>query len=320
MRPARAFVIGGLAFGAVACSAVFGDTRQCTTDGDCAGYGKNAICSANNVCTLPGGGTPVGGTPAAPTPPASTGAPEQPAGPLAVIYVSPNVASVQAGLTQQFSATGQDANGKAPNPAPTFTWSVSGGGTIGATGLFTAGSAVGGPYTVTVTSGDIKATATLNVVTKPPMTVNIGEMNVLNVDDNGNQNLLLAQEATLDRAATLKSLTFYITNAAGNLRLGLYDDTGPNGGPGAKKAETAEVAAVAGWMTVPVVTPVALAKGNYWLAYAPSDNALGFRQAGDGTGHLAYFSQTYGPMPDAFSTTPTTDTNRWSFYATLTSP
>jgi hypothetical protein len=246
-----------------------------------------------------------------------TSAPES-AGPLTTIYVSPTTSSVQVGLTQQFTASGVDANGKPASPPPTFAWSVSGGGTIGTTGLFAAGNAAGGPYTVTVSSGTIRATATLNVVVKPPQTVTIGEPNVLNVDDNGNQNLLLAQEATLSQAATLRSLSFYVTMAAGDVRLGVYDATGPNGGPGAKKAETAEFAATAGWTAVNVITPVALPAGTYWLAYAPSDNGLSFRRAGDGTGKIAYFSQTYGPLPATFSTTPTTDADHWSFYATLT--
>ena len=59
--------------------------------------------------------------------------------------------------------------------------------------------------------------------------------------------LLGVIEKPLAQPATIRSLSFYIAQAAGNVRFGLYDATGPDGGPGAKKAETAEIAAAVGW-------------------------------------------------------------------------
>lgn len=56
---------------------------------------------------------------------------------------------------------------------------------------------------------------------------------MFNEPDSGNGNLLLAQDAVLSQPGTLQSLSFYVT-AAGRLRLGLYDATGPGGGPGAR--------------------------------------------------------------------------------------
>ena len=125
------------------------------------------------------------------------------------------------------------------------------------------------------------------------------------------------QNATLTKPGTIQSLSFYVAQAAGNLRLGIYDASGPNGGPGAKKAETNEFVAAVGWNAVPVVTPVLLPVGDYWLAYAPSDSNLHFELAGDGTGTLVYYSNPYGPMPATFSDAPTTANDHWSFYATL---
>src|SRR5262245_54240801 len=55
--------------------------------------------------------------------------------------------------------------------------------------------------------------------------VTIGETNILPDYDDGNANLLVAQQASLGQAATLQSLSFYVTNAAGSLRLGVYDAT-----------------------------------------------------------------------------------------------
>ena len=79
--------------------------------------------------------------------------------------------------------------------------------------------------------------------------VNFGETAVLSAADGQNANLLLAQVATLSEAATVQSLSFYVTAASGNLILGIYDATGPSGGPGALKASTASFAPKTGWNT-----------------------------------------------------------------------
>ena len=138
-------------------------------------------------------------------------------------------------------------------------------------------------------------------------------------DDSMNSNKLLAQEMTLAETATLKSLSFYVKTAAGNLKLGVYDAAGPNGGPGAKIAETAEFAAAAGWVAQPVMQTKVLTAGKYWLAYAPNDDALVFLLSDANDGKLVFFDRTYdGMLPDTFSDMPTADTKHWSFYATLT--
>src|SRR5262249_20557757 len=115
-------------------------------------------------------------------------------------------------------------------------------------------------------------------------TLTLGEANVLAEDDAQNANLLLAQSATLAQTATVQSMSFYVTTAAGKLRMGIYDATGPGGGPGVKKAETVEITAVgSSWNTAKVVTAVSLSPGTYWLAYLPSDNGLSFKKAGGST-------------------------------------
>ncbi|MGH8122850.1 MAG: PKD domain-containing protein [Rudaea sp.] len=86
---------------------------------------------------------------------------------LTTIKVSPASASVQTGGTQQFTATGLDQFGQPVSPQPTFTWSVSGGGSISASGLFTAGATAGGPFTVTATSGGVSGTASVTVTSVP---------------------------------------------------------------------------------------------------------------------------------------------------------
>jgi hypothetical protein len=73
---------------------------------------------------------------------------------------------VQTGKTQQFTATGLDQFGQPMGPQPAFAWSVS-GGTISASGLFTAGTSAGGPITVTATSGSVGGTASVTVTSLP---------------------------------------------------------------------------------------------------------------------------------------------------------
>ena len=82
---------------------------------------------------------------------------------LTSISVSPASASVVAGGTQQFTATAKDQLGNPMVPQPSFTWTASGGGTINSSGLFSAGSTAGGPYTVTASSGGVSGTASVTV-------------------------------------------------------------------------------------------------------------------------------------------------------------
>ena len=147
--------------------------------------------------------------------------------------------------------------------------------------------------------------------------ITIGETAILTNPDNGNGNLLVSQSTTLSQTATIQSLSFYVTTAAGNLRLGIYDSTGPSGGPGAKRAETNSFTPVVGWNTASVITPVSLTTGTYWLAYLPSDNNLAFVKTQDGSSSGKYYSFTYGALPATFSTSPNTTASHWSFYATL---
>ncbi len=122
----------------------------------------------------------------------------------------------------------------------------------------------------------------------------------MGVNDSGNGNLLVSQKATLGQAGILRRLSFYVTTAAGDLRLGVYAPNGPSGGPGQKLAETSSFVPTAGWNTVNVLSPITLAAGSYWLAYLPSSSSLGFR-VGNG-GEARWQSYSYGPMPATFPT------------------
>jgi hypothetical protein len=99
-----------------------------------------------------------------------------PAPALATITVTPNPASLLTYGTQQFSATGRDANGAVFAISPVWRV-VNGGGSIDSTsGLFTAGSTTGTfNNTVVATSGSISGSATVTVSsTSPAPIVNLG--------------------------------------------------------------------------------------------------------------------------------------------------
>ena len=193
----------------------------------------------------------------------------------------------------------------------------------GTTGIFSDLTCNTG-YTLSVdaydAAGNHSAKTTVMVATTacpppPAPTVTMGESSVMGVNDSGNGNLLISQKATLAQTGILRRLSFYVTTAAGNLRLGVYAANGPSGGPGQKLAETASFTPTAGWNTVSVLSPVTLGAGSYWLAYLPSSSSLGFRVGSGGEARWQSFS--YGPMPATFPTSPTVESVRWSLYATL---
>jgi hypothetical protein len=118
------------------------------------------------------------------------------------------------------------------------------------------------------------------------------------------------------QSATLQNLSFYVKTAGGNLRLGIYDTTGPNGGPGLLKAQTNSFTPVVGWNTANVIAPVSLTAGNYWLAYLPSSDSLHFA-ANFSSGSYKYANVTFGPMPATFPAVAGQGTTHWSLYGTL---
>ncbi len=145
--------------------------------------------------------------------------------------------------------------------------------------------------------------------------INIGETNILTGDDSGNGNLVIAQKVSLTQTATLQSLSFYVSVASGRLQLGIYNDLGGN--PNSLLASTAIFTPTVGWNTQNVTTPILLSPGDYWLAYFPESNSLGFK-ADFSSGICKWYSTPFGSIPSTFSSSPNSCVTHWSFYATLT--
>jgi glucose/arabinose dehydrogenase/PKD repeat protein len=166
-------------------------------------------------------------------------------------------------------------------------------------------------HTITVPGSDQSYSATYSAA------ITIGETTVFGGVDSGNGNLLLVQDAVLSQTATIQSLSFNVLTAAGSLRLGIYDATGPSGGPGALKAQTNSFVPVVGWNTRNVITPVSLSAGNYWLAYFPSSSSLAFA-TNFSIGSYKAASLAFGSMPATFPASASSGTTHWSLYGTLT--
>jgi hypothetical protein len=172
-------------------------------------------------------------------------------------------------------------------------------------------------HTITAPAADTTYTATFEPETTPGAPITMGETTVLGSVDSGNGNLLVVQDATLSAAAVVQSLSFHAVNPAGQLRLGVYDATGPGGNPGALVAQTDAFTPTVGWNTVAVITPAQLPAGNYWLAYFPSDNGLSF--ATDfSVGSFRAAALTFGPMPATFPPILLQGATHWSLHGTLT--
>ncbi|MHB1095504.1 MAG: hypothetical protein ACYC3F_04960 [Gemmatimonadaceae bacterium] len=107
-------------------------------------------------------------------------------GALATITVTPNPQTLAINGAQQFTAVGRDAGGNVVAVAP--TWAVvAGGGSIGGSGLFTAGT-LPGTFTGTVqaSSGAVTGTATVTVTTGPLASITVSP-NPITLAINGTQ-------------------------------------------------------------------------------------------------------------------------------------
>jgi len=140
-----------------------------------------------------------------------------------------------------------------------------------------------------------------------------GETSVLTGIDGDNAGFIVEQDAVLGQAGTLKTLSFYVLNPVGQLRLGVYDAAG------GIIVQTAAFTPVAGWNTQPVGN-VSIAAGSYMLAYEQSNNNLSF-PVNQSSGRCRLAARAFGAMPTTFPTAIVTDNPcHWSFYATLSVP
>ena len=185
------------------------------------------------------------------------------------ILVSPNPATVEINYSRPFTAQGYDA-GNAPIRGLRFTWNVvNGGGTIDATGLFTAGSAPGS-YANTVVSalGAVEGAASVNV-TLPSNFRRLWNDSALpaNANTNDGQPIEVGVKFQSSTAGYIHGVRFY----KGALNTGLHIGSlwTLDGSLLAQAAFTAETPT--GWQVVTFPTPVAISANTYYVAsyYSP---------------------------------------------------
>jgi hypothetical protein len=166
------------------------------------------------------------------------------------------------------------------------------------------------------------AAAALTGTSHAQSTITLGETNKLGYADSDKAGLLLADGPfNLAETATLDSLSFWVTNAAGQLILGIYT-SGPNNNcaGGTLQAQTAAFTPKKNsWNTAAPNSSVTLSPGNYCLAYMPSNKNLSFLKGmTSGIGDY-WYPYNFGSMPETFSSSPSgPDGFHWSLYATLT--
>jgi hypothetical protein len=176
------------------------------------------------------------------------------------LTVSPNSGAVVPGGTLQFSDTASDQFGN-PYTATPVSWTVNGGGTIGNTGDFTAGSATGGPFTVTASAGGLVARAQVTIF------------------------LNLAPSGTAYRWYAMSSAT---ANANQTAAPGLNDNNSTTGvvltGGGDDVANAYEAAGVI-WTTSQSLSEVTFTNGSFNSSTYDGvfDNNFGLQTTTDGT-------------------------------------
>lgn len=86
-----------------------------------------------------------------------------------MVTITPPAVTINPSTEQQFTANVVDQWNLSYPGAP-VTWTTSGGGTVSNTGLFSAGTAEGGPFTITATSGAASSSSFVTISSGPPDT------------------------------------------------------------------------------------------------------------------------------------------------------
>ena len=229
------------------------------------------------------------------------------------ITVAPASASVSSGATQQFTASAKDQFGTALATQPGVSWTVSGGGTITSSGLFTAGSTAGGPYTITASSGGKSGTATVTVTVTAGGGI-LGNNIVGTSADPSGGNDLNCWRFQASSSFTANAMQINLAREmTGNMKLAIYSDN--NGTPGTLLVGSTEMTnPAAGWVTFTLTGGQPITAGTYyWLAawsngsYTPRTEATG--------GTARYLTKTYGAWPTLLTGTIGPYTTKDSIFA-----
>jgi O-glycosyl hydrolase len=223
-------------------------------------------------------------------------------GPLAQIGVTPANATVAPGGQQQFSATGADLLGDTLVPQPAFVWSLSGGGTIDSTGLFTAGSPAGGPFNVTAASGGITGTASLSVAAVSGGTIGNTKEGTSTDTMWGNGAWINAGRFQAGSNMVVSTMSAKVGAISGGYKCAIYTDK--SGSPSTLLGGTAEIRNVTnGWNVFALTQSLVLTNGQYYWLAIWSDDTNGKVYYSDTSGTLRWGQYNYGTWPNPITTT-----------------
>jgi hypothetical protein len=222
---------------------------------------------------------------------------------LTSVTVSPSSASVAAGATKQFTATAKDQNGNPMPVQPSFAWTASGGGTISATGLFTAGSTAGGPFTVTASTGGKSGTASVTVTVVPVLTsITVSPSSASVATGATKQFTAVAKDQAGVAMSTQPTFAWTVSGGGTISSTGLFTAGSTAGGPftvtasAGGKAGTASVT-VSAINLAPTVATAAKATPSPVIGTSTVLSALGADDAGEAA--LTYTWATTGTPPAA---------------------
>ena len=104
---------------------------------------------------------------------------------------------------------------------------------------------------------------------------------------------IIASRFSLNVETTVISMSFYVTAAAGEISLGIYNNV--NNRPGVLQSSTKSFSPIDGWNKFALSNTTILSAGDYWLAIMIQSNSLHFPTSDNGDS--CAYSVVYGVMP-----------------------
>jgi hypothetical protein len=230
---------------------------------------------------------------------------------LTTITVAPASASVKTGAIQQFLSSAQDQFGAAMSTQPSLSWVVSDGGTITTSGLFSAGSTAGGPYSVTASSGGKSGTASVTVTAGGNI---LGNNFIGTSNDSSGKNDLNCWRFQAGSSFTANYMQINLAaGITGKMKVAIYVDN--NGRPGSLLVGSNEITnPSSGWVKFTLTEFKPIISGSYyWFAVWADANYTPKCQTTGGTAR--YVKRTYGTWPSPLNSTIGPFTNNESIYA-----
>jgi hypothetical protein len=231
------------------------------------------------------------------------------------VSISPKVATVVSGGTQQFSATVTGSTNTA------VTWTAS-AGLISSSGLFTAPTVLANTTVTATSQADTSKTASATVSITPANVFGYAIQGA-GVGTTMSNTAAASRYQMTAQNGTVISMSVFVASPISafpnnQFQVAIYADN--NGTPGALIAQSASQTLVAdSWNTIPISAPVT-ANAFYWLAYNTNglaSNANNLRLDNTGGSSTWINSQPFGTWPTTYGPIGGTSNFNTSMYVTF---